>query len=159
MLVRMMAEMILCGRRLFVLAILRHGRIAPLERQHAKYKDGNETTHQRIMPDKIGRIILVKRLCTVDTSKQAQAIGDHDETGTCIGKDRHPKRTVTGERQDKENGFDGQREHDVLPKYLGSFPGQANEFGQLPQVVLHQRHIGRFNRSIRASRTHRKADA
>ena len=57
MLVLMMAEMILCGYRLFVQTILGHGGIAPLQWQHAKYKDGNETTHEDIMPDRIGRNI------------------------------------------------------------------------------------------------------
>ena len=51
MLVRMMPHMILSDRRLFVLAILGHGGITPLERQHAKNEDGNESTHTGIMPD------------------------------------------------------------------------------------------------------------
>ena len=54
MLVRVMSEMILCGHRLFVLAILGHGGIAPLERQQAKNQEGNKSAHGEIMPDRPG---------------------------------------------------------------------------------------------------------
>ena len=54
MLVRMMSEMILCGHRLFMLTILGHGGIAPLERQQAKNQEGNKSAHGEIIPDRPG---------------------------------------------------------------------------------------------------------
>lgn len=54
MLVRVMSNVILRCRDFFVLAIIGHSRIAPLEWQHKQNQQGQETSHEIIMPDNYG---------------------------------------------------------------------------------------------------------
>lgn len=57
MLVRVVADLIMYRYHFFMLAIIGHRCVAPLEWQHQQNQQGKETSHKNIMPDNGGKTI------------------------------------------------------------------------------------------------------
>jgi hypothetical protein len=54
--------------------------------------------------------------------QQPQAIGNHQQAGTHVGKHRHPHGGIAKNRPHKENSLDAQGQRDVLPQHgIGAF--------------------------------------
>ena len=49
--------------------------------------------------------------------QQAQAIAHHQQAGADIGEHGHPHGAEAGNGEGEEDGFDGQRQHDVLHQH------------------------------------------
>ena len=87
-----------------------------------------------------------------------QAVGHHQQGRAHVGKDGHPHGGVTGEGQGEEQRLDAQRQRDVLHQDGEGGPGQADEAGDLAQVVVHERHVGGLDGGVRAVAGHGETD-
>ena len=65
---------------------------------------------------------------------------------------------MTGEGQGEEQRLDAQRQRDVLHQDGKGGPGQADEAGDLAQVVVHERHVGGLDGGVRAVAGHSETD-
>ena len=65
---------------------------------------------------------------------------------------------MTREGQYQKYCLDAKGQHNVLHQHLRRRTRQAHEGRNLAQVIVHQRHISRFDGGVGASRSHGKAD-
>src|SRR5690606_29863808 len=99
----------------------------------------------------------IERASTV-AAQEPHRVGDDDQHGHLV--DEHPDghRHTAEEDSGEQCRHRDQRDHDVLAHVVDRAPRQRDRLGQLEQVVLHQRDVGRLNGYAGAGRTHRHAD-
>ncbi|CAI8692242.1 LigA [Burkholderia sp. IT-111MI5] len=90
--------------------------------------------------------------------QQPQAVGDDDQARARVREYRHPHRAEPRDREAEEHDLHAEREADVLHQYAVRRARQPHERGNLAQVVVHQRDVGRLDRRVGAHRAHRETD-
>ena len=91
-------------------------------------------------------------------AQQPEAVRDDEERRAQVGDDGHPERGDAGDGERHERELEAERDRDVHLHGAQRGAAEADDVGERPQIVRHQRHIGGLDRGVRARHAHRHAD-
>ena len=81
-------------------------------------------------------------------AQNALPVGDPHEAGAHIGENRDPQRRGADDGEHKWHDFEIERAGDALPEDLNGIGGDADGFGDLAGVIVHQRDVAGLDRSV-----------